>query len=128
MIREVYEHPTGKPLSKEWLAKAYSYAQRDYDLWSHAPHLAGDTGLARYDDIGDGPVPEMADESNYYPDVIRWLLAHPDVRTNTSWKHPTTNSRRSRRTRQNELRHHHIEGLRPRTRRRTPPHERLLQG
>ena len=26
MIREVYEHPTGKPLSKEWLAKAYHYA------------------------------------------------------------------------------------------------------
>jgi alpha,alpha-trehalase len=82
MIREVYEHPIGKPLSKEWLAKAYGYAQRDYDLWSHAPHLAGDTGLARYDDIGDGPVPEMADDSNYYPDVIRWLLAHPDVHTN----------------------------------------------
>jgi alpha,alpha-trehalase len=82
MIREVYEHPTGKPLPKEWLAKAYSYAQRDYDLWSHSPHLAGDTGLARYDDIGDGPVPEMADDSNYYPDVIRWLLAYPDVQTN----------------------------------------------
>jgi alpha,alpha-trehalase len=82
MIREVYEHPTGKPLTKEWLAKAYRYAQRDYDLWSHAPHLAGGIGLARYDDIGDGPVPEMADDSNYYPDVIRWLLAHPDVHTN----------------------------------------------
>ena len=81
MIREVYEHPTGKPLSKAWLAKAYSYAQRDYGLWTAAPHLAGDTGLARYDDIGEGPVPEMADDSNYYPDVIRWLLAHPEVHT-----------------------------------------------
>jgi alpha,alpha-trehalase len=81
MIREVYEHPTGKPLSKAWLAKAYDYAQRDYGLWISEPHLAGDTGLARYYDIGDGPVPEMADDSNYYPDVIRWLLAHPEVHT-----------------------------------------------
>jgi alpha,alpha-trehalase len=81
MIREVYEHPTGKPLSKAWLTKAYDYAQRDYSLWTSEPHLAGDTGLARYYDIGDGPVPEMADDSNYYPDVIRWLLAHPDVHT-----------------------------------------------
>ena len=81
MIREVYEHPTGKPLSKAWLTKAYDYAQRDYSLWTSEPHLAGDTGLARYYDIGDGPVPEMADDSNYYPDVIRWLVAHPDVHT-----------------------------------------------
>jgi alpha,alpha-trehalase len=81
MIREVYEHPTGKTLSKDWLARAYSYAQRDYALWSSPPHLAGDTGLARYEDIGEGPVPEMADDSNYYPDVIRWLLAHPEIHT-----------------------------------------------
>src|SRR5580698_1434183 len=81
MIREVYEHPAGAPLSKEWLAKAYGYAERDYALWTHAPHLAGMTGLARYEDIGAGPVPEMADDSDYYPDVIRWLLAHPEVHT-----------------------------------------------
>ncbi|HEU5339847.1 trehalase family glycosidase [Edaphobacter sp.] len=81
MIREVYEHPNGHPLSKAWLASAYSYASRDYALWTRAPHLAGDTGLARYDDIGSGPVPEMADDSNYYSDVIRWLLAHPNVHT-----------------------------------------------
>ncbi len=81
MIREVYEHPAGKPLSKAWLAKAYGYAQRDYALWTSPIHRAGDTGLARYEDIGTGPVPEMADDSNYYPDVIRWLLAHADVHT-----------------------------------------------
>ena len=82
MIREVYEHPENQPLSKEWLTKAYGYAQRDYALWAVAPHLAGSTGLARYDDLGTGPVPEMADDNNYYPDVIRWLLAHPEVHTN----------------------------------------------
>jgi len=82
MIREVYEHPDGKPLSKAWLATAYSYAQRDYALWVSPIHRAGDTGLARYEDIGEGPVPEMSDDSDYYPNVIRWLLAHPAVHTN----------------------------------------------
>ncbi|HEX5236585.1 MAG TPA: trehalase family glycosidase [Silvibacterium sp.] len=81
MIRELYEHPEGKPLSKEWLARAYGYADRDYSLWITVPHLAGDTGLARYDDIGSGPVPEMSDNDTYYSDVIRWLLAHPEVHT-----------------------------------------------
>ena len=81
MIREVYEHPAGHPLTKAWLAKAYAYAQRDYELWISPVHRAGDTGLARYYDIDKGPVPEMADDSEYYPDIIRWLLAHPEVRT-----------------------------------------------
>ncbi len=81
MVREVYEHPGVKPPGKEWLEKAYGYAERDYRLWTHDPHLAGDTGLARYEDIGAGPVPEMADDSNYYADVIRWLLAHTEVKT-----------------------------------------------
>ena len=77
MIAEVY----GKTQDKAWLARAYGYATRDYALWQSAPHRAGDTGLARYRDIGEGPVPEMADDSSYYPDVIRWLVAHPDVKT-----------------------------------------------
>jgi len=81
MIREVYEHPANVSISKAWLAKAYGYAKRDYNVWTTSPHLAGDTGLARYDDIGEGPVPEMADDSTYYPDVIRWLLAHPAIHT-----------------------------------------------
>src|SRR3981081_1377689 len=57
MIREVYEHPSSKPLPKAWPAKAYSYAQRDYELWISPIHQAGDTGLARYHDLGEGPVP-----------------------------------------------------------------------
>lgn len=81
MIREVYEHPAGHPVSRAWLARAYDYAQRDYNVWITEPHLAGDTGLARYFDVGAGPVPEMADDSTYYPDVIRWLLSHPSVST-----------------------------------------------
>jgi alpha,alpha-trehalase len=79
MIREVYEHPpSGTQPDKQWLARAYGYAQRDYALWTSAQHQAGVTGLARYHDLGEGPVPEMADDSSYYPDVIRWLLAHPN--------------------------------------------------
>ncbi len=81
MIRELYEHPAGRPVSRQWLARAYDYAKRDYNIWITPPHLAGDTGLARYFDVGAGPVPEMADDSTYYPDVIRWLLAHPSVPT-----------------------------------------------
>lgn len=81
MIREVYEHPANHPVSRAWLAKAYDYAKRDYNVWITPPHLAGDTGLARYFDVGSGPVPEMADDSTYYPDVIRWLLSHPSVHT-----------------------------------------------
>jgi alpha,alpha-trehalase len=77
MISAVY----ARTHDTKWLAMAYSYAQRDYALWTSAPHHAGDTGLARYDDLGSGPVPEMADDSTYYPDVVRWLLAHPEVKT-----------------------------------------------
>ncbi|WP_263365236.1 alpha,alpha-trehalase [Edaphobacter bradus] len=79
MIRAVYEHPAGADISNTWLASAYRYAKLDYNTWTSAPHLAGDTGLARYSDLGGGPVPEMADDSSYYTDVIRWLLSHPDL-------------------------------------------------
>ena len=79
MIREVYEHPApGTQPDKRWLAQAYDYAERDYALWTSSEHRAGNTGLAHYEDLGDGPVPEQADDSSYYPDVIRWLLAHPN--------------------------------------------------
>jgi alpha,alpha-trehalase len=77
MIAAIYD----RTHDKVWLRRAYGYARRDYALWTQAPHLAGVTGLARYFDIGAGPVPEMADDSTYYPDVIRWLLAHPEVHT-----------------------------------------------
>ncbi len=61
-----------------WLAKAYIYAVKDYSLWTHPPHLAGDTGLSRYYDFGDGPVPEMADDPVFYHRVVSYLVTHPD--------------------------------------------------
>ena len=81
MIRAVYEKQAEKDpaAAKAWLARAYGYAERDHKLWISSPHLAEATGLARYDDLGSGPVPEMADDSQYYNDVLRWLLAHPDA-------------------------------------------------
>ena len=77
MIREVYEHDAHA--DPRWLAYAYGYAVRDHAFWTSPPHLAGQTGLSRYVDVGSGPVPEMADDSTYYPDVIRWFVAHPEL-------------------------------------------------
>lgn len=62
---------------KAWLTRAYRDGQRDHSVWTSSIHRAGNTGLAHYYDVGEGPVPEMSDDSTYYPDVIRWLLAHP---------------------------------------------------
>ncbi len=84
MIRAVYENPASFPATPEgrtearaWLERAFTLALKDYSTWSRPEHLAGTTGLARYFDYGKGPVPEMADDSTYYPDVIRWLIDHP---------------------------------------------------
>jgi len=84
MIRAVYENPQSFPATPEgraqattWLEYAYTVAQKDYTTWTRPEHLAGRTGLARYYDYGSGPVPEMADASTYYPDVIRSLIEHP---------------------------------------------------
>lgn len=80
MIRAVYNAELADGHKKQalaWLARAYTFARRDHAVWLLPVHRAGNTGLARYYDLGNGPVPEMADASHYYPDVIRWLLAHP---------------------------------------------------
>jgi alpha,alpha-trehalase len=82
-IRAVYENsasfastPEGRKDARAWLERAYTLAEKDYSTWTRPEHKAGTTGLARYFDYGSGPVPEMADDSTYYPDVIRWLEAH----------------------------------------------------
>ena len=83
MIREVHAADVqaggDKSASRAWLERAYGAAQRDYTLWVTPAHQAGKTGLARYFDVGEGPVLEMADDSTYYPDAIRWMEAHKDV-------------------------------------------------
>ncbi|HEV2491934.1 MAG TPA: trehalase family glycosidase [Terriglobia bacterium] len=86
MILAVYEAEKASGQDERaalaWLARAYPYAVKDYNLWIHDPHLAGNTGLARYYDFGDGPVPEMADDPGFYRRVASYLLAHPDARWN----------------------------------------------
>ena len=87
MILAVYEarqssSVTPRPPARDsadfqWLAKAYAYAVRDYRQWTAPPHLAGDTGLARYFDRGAGPVPEIMDDpSHYYRGVAQYFLMH----------------------------------------------------
>jgi alpha,alpha-trehalase len=78
MILAVYdaEKAAGKP-DLQWLEKAYGFAVRDYQQWTRQPHLAGATGLARYFDHGEGPVPEiMGDPSHYYRGVAHFFLIH----------------------------------------------------
>jgi alpha,alpha-trehalase len=83
MIRAVYENPAsfpatpaGRTEAHAWLQHAYALAEKDYSTWTRPEHMAGKTGLTRFFDYGEGPVPEMADDSTYYPDVIRWMAAH----------------------------------------------------
>jgi len=81
MIMDYYQAASrqSKPLADpKWLARAYDYAVRDYQLWTREPKLAGNTGLSRYFDLGEGPVPEMGDDPTYYADVTSSLLAMPD--------------------------------------------------
>ena len=78
MILAVYDAETaaGKQ-SLPWLEQAYQLAVRDHDQWIAPPHLAGETGLSRYFDHGDGPVPEiMGDPSHYYRGVAYYFLIH----------------------------------------------------
>jgi len=79
MILAVYdaEHASGRD-DKAWLERGYRYARTDYEQWTSPPHLAGDTGLSRYFDRGNGPVPEILDDpSHYYREVAEYFLMHP---------------------------------------------------
>jgi alpha,alpha-trehalase len=63
---------------RDWLRKAYSFASEDYEMWTREPHLAGDTGLSRYYDFGNGPVAEgLQDETGYYRTVATYFISHP---------------------------------------------------
>jgi alpha,alpha-trehalase len=65
---------------RTWLETAYSYVKRDHAMWTQAPHLAGNTGLSRYYDFGEGPAPEaLQDENDVYRHVAAYFLLHPTV-------------------------------------------------
>jgi alpha,alpha-trehalase len=62
-----------------WLAKAYADVEKDYEMWNRDPHLAGDTGLSRYYDFGDGPPAEaLQDETGFYRKVATYFFFHPE--------------------------------------------------
>jgi alpha,alpha-trehalase len=64
-----------------WLEQSYPYIQRDHEMWTHGEKLAGNTGLSRYYDYGEGPVPEIATmHDSYYRDVFRYLQASLQAR------------------------------------------------
>ena len=63
---------------KAWLERAYADLEKDYEMWTHGPHLAGDTGLSRYYDFGDGPPAEaVQDETGFYRKVAGYFFFHP---------------------------------------------------
>ncbi len=78
MILAVYDAEAAEGKSDlPWLEHAYQLALRDYQQWTMKPHLAGGTGLSRYFDHGDGPVPEIiGDPSHYYFGAAYFFLAH----------------------------------------------------
>jgi len=76
----VYEAtPRDKP-DFAWLERAYNDLTKEYEMWTRAPHLAGDTGLSRYYDFGDGPPAEaVQDESGFYRKVAEYFFFHPEA-------------------------------------------------
>jgi alpha,alpha-trehalase len=80
MILAVYDAQKKQGRADQgWLAKAYTYAERDYRQWTTDRKLAGDTGLSRYFDLGRGPVPEIGDDPEYYSTVADWAFQHPET-------------------------------------------------
>ena len=81
MFVDVYEATRKQPGAKDdkpWLERAYTDLNKDYEVWTHEPHLAGDTGLSRYYDFGDGPPPEaVKDETGFYRKVALYFFLHP---------------------------------------------------
>src|SRR6266700_4194299 len=63
---------------KAWLERAYTDLSKDYEMWTRDPHLAGQTGLSRYYDFGEGPPAEaVQDESGFYRKVAQYFFLHP---------------------------------------------------
>ena len=81
MVMAVYQaqKAAGKD-ERAWLDAAYSNVERDHDMWTREPHLAGNTGLSRYYDFGSGPAQEaLQDEAGTYRKVASYFLLHPTV-------------------------------------------------
>jgi alpha,alpha-trehalase len=81
MVMALHDALPDPQTKRLWLEKSYKFIQRDYEMWTTGKKLAGDTGLSRYFDYGQGPVPEIADTHDpYYRDVFRYLQASPQMK------------------------------------------------
>lgn len=80
MVLAVHEAQlrAGKP-DNAWLRRAYDYIVRDHTMWTTGQKLAGDTGLSRYYDFGEGPAPELyGHDDRYYDAVATWFTKQFD--------------------------------------------------
>ncbi len=80
MFVDVYQtvRKQGGPNDRAWLERAYKDLSKDYEMWTSDPHLAGQTGLSRYYDFGDGPPQEaIQDETGFYRKVSEYFFLHP---------------------------------------------------
>ena len=78
MFVDVYQATARNKPDVAWLERAYADLNKDYEMWTRDPHLAGQTGLSRYYDFGDGPPPEaVQDESGFYRKVAQYFFLHP---------------------------------------------------
>jgi len=80
MVVDVYQaaRKQGGPEDRVWLEEAYKDLRKDYGMWTSDPHLAGQTGLSRYYDFGDGPPQEaVQDETGFYRKVSEYFFLHP---------------------------------------------------
>src|SRR5579863_1587339 len=84
MVVDVYAAMQKQPSRKdaaaerEWLERAYADLEKDYGMWTRDPHLAGQTGLSRYFDFGEGPPQEaLQDEAGSNRKVAEYFFLHP---------------------------------------------------
>jgi len=92
MFVDVYESMPKQPAGKDaaanrvWLERAYADLEKDYEMWTRDPHLAGQTGLSRYYDFGEGPPPEaVKDETGFYKKVAEYFFFHPGQADEYVW-------------------------------------------
>jgi alpha,alpha-trehalase len=80
MILAVYEaEKKNGNADREWLERAYKFAARDHETWMAPESLAGNTGLSRYFDFGEGPAPEsLKDEVDHYEKVTEYFVNHSE--------------------------------------------------
>jgi len=80
MFVDVYQavQKNGGHPDPAWLERAYADLDKDYGMWTRDPHRAGQTGLSRYYDFGEGPPAEaVQDESGFYRKVSQYFFLHP---------------------------------------------------